>query len=221
MVAIGALFGMGREVVESEGTSVEGVFAWYKKKFFSLAGGGLFLFLVVVGPFLILLVIGAAIYGETFLTIAVISSGPANFANPVIFSLLLIWVAISTGLLSMLFPSLIDGYSVLESIKRSVSMSIKYFDRVFGVWIAFLVVLGILVTPMFLIPFALSLGDSLLLLSMGLLSIYLIPAALILIFLFIPALTIGVTRVYMILTADDEYEETLEDETGPSFIGGV
>ena len=48
MVAIGALFGMGREVVESEGTSVEGVFTWYKKKFFSLAGGGLFLFLVVI-----------------------------------------------------------------------------------------------------------------------------------------------------------------------------
>ena len=29
MVSIGALFGMGREVVESEGTSVEGVFTWF------------------------------------------------------------------------------------------------------------------------------------------------------------------------------------------------
>jgi hypothetical protein len=50
MVAIGALFGMGREIVESEGTNAEGVFTWYKKKFFSLAGGGIVLFLVVIGP---------------------------------------------------------------------------------------------------------------------------------------------------------------------------
>ena len=49
MVAIGAMFGLGREIVESEGTSAEGVFTWYKKKFFSLAGGGLVLFIVVVG----------------------------------------------------------------------------------------------------------------------------------------------------------------------------
>jgi len=51
-VAFGAMFGMGREIVESEGTSAEGVFVWYKKKFFSLAGGGMILFLVVLGPLL-------------------------------------------------------------------------------------------------------------------------------------------------------------------------
>ncbi len=223
MVAIGALFGMGREVVESEGTSVEGVFTWYRKKFFSLAGGGLLLFLIIIGPLLLMLVIGTALYGDQFLTIAIISSGPANFTNPIVVSFLLIWIAVSTGLLSMMFPSMIDGYSALESIRRSVSMSIKYFDRVFGIWMAFLIVLTILTAPMFLIPFAFSLTGPAFWVAGGIMVIYAIPAMIILVLFYFPALTIGLTRVYMILTADDDddYDETLEDETGPSFIGGV
>jgi hypothetical protein len=221
MVAIGALFGMGREVVESEGTSVEGVFTWYKKKFFSLAGGGIALFLFVVGPLLLLLGIATALYGNQFLSIAVISAGSATIVHPIAISLLLIWFAVSTGLLSMLFPSMIDGYSAFESIKRSVKLSIKYFDRVFGIWIAFLVVLLLLVVPMFLIPFAFTLTGPALWVAGGLMVLYAIPALIILVFFYIPALTIGLTRTYMIITADDDYEEVLEDESGPSFIGGV
>ncbi|MHA2433959.1 MAG: hypothetical protein ACXADO_12075, partial [Candidatus Thorarchaeota archaeon] len=44
-VAFGALFGMAREIVESEGTTAEGVFVWYQRKFFSLAAGGIILFI--------------------------------------------------------------------------------------------------------------------------------------------------------------------------------
>ncbi len=221
MVAMGAMFGMGREIVESEGTSAEGVFTWYKKKFFSLAGGGMVIFLVVVGPLMLVLLVGTALYGDQFLSIAVISSGPANFTNPIAIGLLLIWFAVSTGLLSMLLPSIIDGYSVFESTKRSIRMSIKYFDRVFGIWLAFLLILGALIAPLLLIPFVVSSTGPALFIGAGILLIYALPAGFILIFLFLPAVTIGLTRTYMILTADDEYDETLEDESGPSFIGGV
>lgn len=226
MVAIGAMFGMGREIVESEGTNAEGVFTWYKKKFFSLAGGGIVLFLIVIGPLLLALIAGTAIFGNQFLNIAVISAGPSNFTNPIAMSLLLVWFALSTGLLSLLFPSLIDGYSVFESVKRSVKMSIKYFDRVFGIWMAFLVILAVLILPMFVIPFVMGLAGPAMMVAGGALILYAIPAMLILVLLFIPALTIGLTRTYMILTAeddadDDDYGETLEDNPGPSFIGGV
>jgi len=221
MVAIGAMFGMGREIVESEGTSAEGVFTWYKKKFFSLAGGGMVLFLVVVGPLMLALLIGTLIYGDQFLTIAVISSGPANFTNPIAIGLLLIWFAVSTGLLSMLFPSIIDGYSVFESIKRSVKMSIKYFDRIFGIWLAFLLILGALILPLTLISFVVSPTNPVFTIGAGILMIYAIPATIILILLYLPAMTIGLTRTYMILTANEDYDETLEDGSGPSFIGGI
>jgi hypothetical protein len=123
----------------------------------------------------------------------------------------------------MLFPSIIDGYSVFESIKRSIRLSIAYFDRVFGVWLAFLLTLGVLAGPLFLIPLILGFSGPLMVVASAILIIYAIPAAIILMFFYLPAMTIGLTRVYMILTAndDDDYETHLEDTSGPSFIGGV
>ena len=218
-VAIGSMFGMGREIVESEGTSAEGVFIWYKKKFFSLAGGGMVLFLVVLGPLILSLVIGAVIYGEQFFTMAFMHGGTFSIGNPVISGLMLIWFVLSTGLLSMLFPSIIDGYSVVESTKRSIQMSIKYFDRVFGVWIAFLILFGAYLLPIVVVPLTAGLGGAL----VGIMAVFMIPIMLFLVFVFLPAITIGLTRVYMILTADDDdYAHTPEqEESGPSFIGGV
>ncbi|MFX1272842.1 MAG: hypothetical protein ACFFAX_14235, partial [Promethearchaeota archaeon] len=49
-VAIGALYGMAREIVESEGTTAEGVFAWYSRRFFPLAGGGVVVFMTTIVP---------------------------------------------------------------------------------------------------------------------------------------------------------------------------
>jgi hypothetical protein len=217
-VAIGALFGMGREIVESEGTSAEGVFTWYKKKFFSLAGGGLVLFLVVLGPLILVILGGIAVFGIDFFNFALISSGTASTMNPIIGAVLMIWFAVSLGFLSMLFPAIIDGYSVIEATKKSIRLSITYFDRVFGVWMAYLLVLGALILPFIVTAFTMGpFGPALILLgSMA------VPAILFLLFIFMPALTIGLTRVYMILTADDEYEEhSQEDTSGPSFIGGL
>jgi hypothetical protein len=145
-------------------------------------------------------------------------AGPVGIINPIVLGLLLIWFAISTGLLSMLFPSIIDGYSVFESTKRSIRMSIKYFDRVFGVWMTFLLILGAIFIPIIAAPFTLGISE----IGLGIMAVYMLPAMLFLVFIFLPAMTIGLTRVYMILTADDDYEHTPEeDESGPSFIGGV
>ncbi len=216
-VAFGAMFGLGREIVESEGTSAEGVFVWYKKKFFSLAGGGMILFLVVLGPLILALIGGTAIYGEQFLNMGLMHAGPAGIVNPVVFGLLLIWFAISTGLLSMLFPSIIDGYSVFESTKRSIRMSIKFFDRVFGVWMSFLLILGVIFLPIIATPFIVSIGGP----AFGIMMVYMLPAMLFMVFVFLPAMTIGLTRVYMILTGDDYEHTPEEDESGPSYIGGV
>ncbi len=217
-VAIGALFGMGREIVESEGTSAEGVFTWYKRKFFSLAGGGIILFAFVLGPLLLTFLAGILLYGPSFVNIALIGTDLTNTLNPILSGLLLVWIAVSMGLLSMMFPAIIDGYSVLESVKKSVKMSIKYFDRVFGIWMSYLVLLAVLILPMVAIPFVEGVSEPLLI-ALG---IYAIPAFFFLLILYLPAITIGLTRVYMILTADDGYEERPpDDESGPSFIGGL
>lgn len=216
-VAIGALFGMGREIVESEGTSAEGVFAWYKKRFFSLAGGGIILFLIVIGPLILILLSGIAIYGYDFFGYSFMA-GNSNLVNTTMGVLLALWFAVSLGMLSMLFPAIIDGYSVIEATKKSIRMSITYFDRVFGVWIGFLLILGACILPFVAGPFASGISAPV---TMALMTLS-VPLMLILVFVFIPALSIGLTRVYMILTADDSYEsEESDEESGPSFIGGL
>ncbi|MFW9981292.1 MAG: hypothetical protein ACFFE3_05165 [Candidatus Thorarchaeota archaeon] len=219
-VATGALFGMSREIVESEGTTAEGVFQWFKRKFFSLAGGGLVMFLIIAGPIFLVVFGGVALFGDEILNIAFISTGSASTLSPILSGLGIIWFVLTTGFLTMLFPAIIDGYSVVEATKKSFRMSIDYFDRVFGFWIAFLLLLVALIVPiivaMFAVPPSMGLG-------IAAIAIYAIPMAIFFAFVALPALSIGLTRVYMILTADDEdlipHEE--ESETGPGFVGGL
>lgn len=218
-VAIGALFGVSREIVESEGTTAEGVFVWYKRKFFSLAGGGIIMFLFILGP-VILVVLGAmALYGDQVLNIAFIGFGSANPLNPIFSALLLIWFVFSSGLMTMLFPAIIDGSPVIEATKRSIRMGIDYFDRVFGVWLANIGVILLLLVPVMVVPFTLGIGMP----GMIAMAVYAVPMALILVFVALPALSICLTRVYMILSADNDdlSPHESDDEGGPSFIGGV
>ncbi|MHA2352441.1 MAG: hypothetical protein ACXABX_04915, partial [Candidatus Thorarchaeota archaeon] len=52
-MAIGALFGMSREIVESDGTHAESAFSWYGKRGLSLLGGGLIHALITLAPIVI------------------------------------------------------------------------------------------------------------------------------------------------------------------------
>ena len=218
-VATGALFGMAREIVESEGTSAEGVFTWYKKKFFSLAGGGIMLFLFILGPIMLVILGSVFLFGEQILNIAFIGIGSTTTMNPLISGLGIVWFALSTGLMTMLFPAIIDGYSVIEATKRSIRMGIQYFDRVFGVWISYILLILALLVPLIIVPFTLGTFEP----ALMFMGVYAIPMALILAFVLLPAVSIGLTRVYMILTAEDEdlILQEDEDEAGPSFIGGL
>jgi hypothetical protein len=218
-VATGALFGMSREIVESEGTSAEGVFTWYKKKFFSLAGGGIMLFLFILGPIMLVTLISVALFGDQILNLAFF--GPSSAMNPFISALGVIWILLSTGMMTMLFPAIIDGYSVIEATKKSIRMSIQYFDRVFGAWLSYVILLVILVSPLFIMAIpGLWTGFDVI---MILISIYAVIMGLFVALVFLPGMSIGLTRVYMILTADDEDFTPSEDkdESGPSFIGGL
>jgi hypothetical protein len=217
-VAIGALFGMGREIVESEGTTASGVFAWYKRKFFPLAGAGLILFLFVVGPFLLAMLLGALVYGDSIFAVALFSTMTYNPVMSVIMALMMLWAVISTGLLSMIFPAVIDGVPVLQAAKQSVSMGIKYFDRIFGFWVAFLLLLAALIAP--IVVSAFFFGPSALT-FLAVIGGYAVLMSLFLVFVAIPAMSIGLTRIYMILTAEDQTAVPSDETDSISFVGGV
>lgn len=203
-VAIGALFGMGREIVESEGTTAEGVFTWYRSKFAPLAAAGLLMFLTLLGPpgmiaFSIALVYGGLVTGLPFVGLSVFSA---------------VWLIISAGMLSMMIPAVIDGVPVLTAYKQSVTMSIVYFDRVFGVWIAY-VLLGVGLS----LPAA-ALSTSGPFLSMAFVGTYGVIVGLFAVFVFVPSLVIALTRVYLILSGD-YYAARAEEHPNIGMIGGA
>lgn len=194
-VAFGALFGMAREIVESEGTTAEGVFTWYRRKFFSLAAGGVILFVVVIGP------IGLAAWW-------ILVYFPMPFGMPLHIEIILeatavVWLVMSSGMLSMVFPSIIDGHSALGAVRESVGLCWKYFDRVISTWLAFM---GIIILPW--VPIIVDAISPAFHVELG--EWYVVPLTLFLLFIAIPALAIGVTRVYLILTG----EEIPEGELG-------
>ncbi|MHA1480799.1 MAG: hypothetical protein ACTSQZ_05205, partial [Candidatus Thorarchaeota archaeon] len=211
-VALGALFGMAREIVESDGTTAEGVFTWYKSKFFSLAGGGLTIFLIAIAPMAIIMGL----------------IGPINLISydPVIVSvglaLIVIFYSFTTGFISLVFPAIIDGNSVIESVKISVRLAWKHFDRVFSVWLSYIGMLFLAMAPMMAMAF-LGISDPFGP-ALGSLAIYGLGAAIFVVLLLFPATVIGMTRIYMILTGDEiSTSQDALDESTPDFslVGGV
>ncbi len=99
-------------------------------------------------------------------------------------------------------------------------MSIDYFDRIIGFWIAFILIIVALIAPLFVTIFAfpLSFGP-----GIAAVAIYAVPMVIFFVFVALPALSIGLTRVYMILTTDDEdlIPQTEESESGPGVVGGL
>ncbi|MBD3160322.1 MAG: hypothetical protein GF309_16200 [Candidatus Lokiarchaeota archaeon] len=198
LVAIGALFGMGREIVESAGTSASGVFEWYKRKFFSLAGAGVLQFIIIILPVALL----------------VMTPIPTPLATPntavlsISSALGTLYFLVVGGMLSMTFPAVIDGHGPFDAIRVSVSMSIDYFDRVFSVWLSHIGLPVVLLLPIGGASFtAIWMSISPVSILAG---IYGIAAFILVVFLIIPAIVIGISRVYLILSGEER--ESREDE---------
>ncbi|TFF67224.1 hypothetical protein EU520_01580 [Candidatus Thorarchaeota archaeon] len=158
---------------------------------------------VLIPPGLLTLILalayGGLVTGLPFVAVSVFSS---------------VWFIMSIGMLSMMIPAVIDGVPVLKAYRQSVRMSIDYFDRVFGVWIAYLLLGVVLVLPA--IAFS-PVGPWNNLVAVGL---YGSIMGLFLVFVFVPSLVIALTRVYLILTG--EYGTPSSDEHPHiGMVGGV
>lgn len=186
-VALGALFGMARELVESDGTQAESAFTWYGKRGLSLLGGGLLHFIITLAPLII-----------AFLTISYPTwNPPTNEELQIIIPLIVIWIILVNGMLSLTFPGIIDGLSAVRAASRSVRLACQFPGRVLGAWIIIVLIVGVPLLPIFNeLAFLWSP-----LLPESLLEPYRPLAIIALLFIVIPAVTIVLTRIYMILSA--------------------
>jgi hypothetical protein len=206
-VAIGALFGMGREIVESSGASAEGVLTWYRRKFFPLAGGGIVLFSITLLPI-----------GLMYTIIFTLTGGPIiGPYNGITSAISIIWIVVSLGFQSLTFPAIIDGVPVIEAVKQSIRMSWTYFDRVFSVWISFILIFVGPLFPMILLPFAVGFS-SFTPMVMGLMVVLAI-IFIILLLIAVPAFVIALSRMYMILSGIEVQVEE-DQEPAISMVGG-
>ncbi|MFW9845479.1 MAG: hypothetical protein ACFFD6_01925 [Candidatus Thorarchaeota archaeon] len=196
-VAIGALYGMAREIVESEGASAEGVFTWYSSRFFSLAGGGIIIFLVTIVPI-------AFLYAYAYQTLGGVITGTNE---TIVIVTAVMWFIITSGLLSMMFPAIIDGMPVLQAAGTSVKMGVKYLDRVFSVWIFFLVLIVALISPL-IWPY-----NFYLLFGTYSLGAYPAGAILLILFIVIPALAIAQSRVYLLVSSEEDEIPVTDENT--------
>ena len=207
-VAVGALFGMGREIAESSGASAEGVLTWYRRKFFPLAAGGVILFCITLLPIGLMYAIAITLTGG-FLS---------GLFNGIFTAISLVWIVISLGFLSMTFPAIIDGVPVLEAVKQSIKMSWDYFDRVFSVWISFILIFIGPFVPMGVIPFVVSaptLQGPFIIGALGVFGFIFF----ILLLIAVPAFVIALSRMYMILSGI-EIPPPEDQEPAISIVGG-
>ncbi len=210
-VSVGALFGMGREIAESEDTNAEVVFSWYSRKFFSFVGGGLIIFLISMMPLALLMLALIPVHGGS-------PAGPFAWVLPVG---AFIWLTVSLGMLSMTYPAIVDGYSPIEATKISLKMGWTYFDRVFSTFLAFIVIIVLLFAPFALGAFvSLSMGPEVLG-PLALFGGYVMLVFLFVVLVVLPAFIISLNRVYMILSGEDITPPPEDEHPDVSLVGGI
>ena len=125
---------------------------------------------------------------------------------------------------SIPFPAISSVLTQIFPLRSTGSVSLKlswtYFDRVFSTWLAYAGIILLLIVPLPLQ--AMNWVESG---AAPFIGIYGIVAGLVLLLLVFPALTIGLNRVYMILSSEEVTEEVTEDDEvediDVSLIGGV
>ncbi len=186
-IALGALFGMAREIVESDGTQAESAFSWYGKRGLSLLGGGLLHALITLAPIIF-----------AFLSISYpVWNPPTDAELEILIPLIIIWIVLVNGMLSLTFPGIIDGLSAVRAAGRSIRLTCQFPGRVLGAWFIIVLIVGVPLLPVF---------NELAFLWRPLMpAVFLEPyrplAILALVFIVIPAVSIVLTRIYMILAA--------------------
>jgi hypothetical protein len=205
-IAFGAAFGMAREIVESEGTTAEGVFTWYRKKALSLIGGGMIHFMISIAPFLLAIV---SVLNPPL-------SLPSEVDLAIILPLGIFWIVLTNGMLSLTFPGIIDGLSAQKAARRSVRLCCKSPGRVLGAWTFFVAIIGI---PLLLTSDYQSLQWINVMYS-GVLGTLAPILVLLIVFFIFPMMSIVFTRIYMILSAQDENVYHYGDIGQPPVISG-
>jgi hypothetical protein len=141
---------------------------------------------------------------------------PSEADLAIIIPLGILWIILTNGMLSLTFPGIIDGLSAQKAARRSVRLCCKSPGRVLGAWVFFVALIGI--------PLLFSIDYQ------PLQWVHIIPSEymgafetgfiLLIIFFIFPMISVVFTRIYMILSAQDEKVYHYGDIGQPPDISG-
>jgi hypothetical protein len=145
MVVSGSIYGMSHDLVTKGETKAELAFSYFRHKFLSFAGTGAVMTIIVILPPVVAWGLTSYAMGYTITALA------TNLLTVFTF----VWVYLTAGLTSLVWPAVASGKGVQDAFKESYSLSRQYFDRVFGVLTAIVLLLAATFGPIILAAFAL------------------------------------------------------------------
>jgi hypothetical protein len=144
LVISGSIYGMSHQLVTTGETKAETAFSYLKRKFLTFFGTGVVFTIFVILPPVITW--GLTSYAMGYVVTATTSTMLTTFT--------FVWVFITAGLTSMVWPAVVSGKGVQEAFKESYSLSTRYFDRVFGLLTAIVLLLAATFGPVIIAAFA-------------------------------------------------------------------
>ncbi|MFW9888606.1 MAG: hypothetical protein ACFFER_10510 [Candidatus Thorarchaeota archaeon] len=198
LIAIGALFGIGQEAIEGGTVTAEEALLWYRQKFSRLASGGIVQFLIIIVPIGIEYILAAWSFRNQM---------PNNTTLTFLVFIAALWFLLSSGMLSMVFPSIVDGIPIFSSIMHSIKLTLKNSGAVFSVWSTFSSMGLLLLGPIIIQEFT-----DVTLLADRVYDLYILGSASVIILLLLPVYVLSVSRTYLIIS-DPNIEEEQEIHT--------
>ncbi|TFG96890.1 hypothetical protein E4H12_10020, partial [Candidatus Thorarchaeota archaeon] len=138
LVVSGAIYGMSYELVTTGETKAETAFSYLKRKFLTFFSTGVILTIFVVLP-------PTIVWALTSYAMGYVITSPISTLLTIF---TFVWIFITAGLTSMVWPAVVSGKGVQDAFKESYSLALQYFDRVFGVLTAIVLLLAATFGPM-------------------------------------------------------------------------
>ena len=199
MVVTGSLYGMSHDLVTKGDTRAEAAFSYLRRKFLTFMSTGAMLAIIVLLPPVV--VWGLTSYALDHVVTTAVAALLAVFG--------FVWIFITGGLTSMVFPAVVSGKGVQAAFKESFSLASRYFDRVFGLMSAIVllltatfgpvVILGFIVPHLFLPPMIPPMMMTLIP-ALAAVGLWTVVSVFLWLLLFLPMVRIAWVRVYQELT---------------------
>jgi hypothetical protein len=206
MVVSGSIYGMSHDLVTKGETRAELAFSYLRHKFLSFAGTGAILTIIVVLPPLVA-------WGLTSYALGYALIAPVTYLLTIF---TFVWVYMTAGLTSMVFPAVASGKGVQAAFKESFSLSRLYFDRVYGVFTAIVLLLAatfgpIIIAALAMVSFVPPVTLTFIPAITGI-ALYTVIMVFLWLLLFLPMVRIAWVKVYQELTGGEIATQSVVDQ---------